>query len=339
MSIKEIEFDGRSIGNGHPCFIIAEIGSNHNGDLETAIKLIDVAVKAGADAVKFQSYEGNSLVTTVNPAHNILNKYSLTKELHVKLDEYCEKKGIVFASTPFDFERLNWLKELNVPFYKIASGDITYLPFIEKISKLGKPIILSTGTATIGEVETAIETIWNTGNKQIVLLHCVSRYPTKLEEANLSAMTTMQNAFQLPIGFSDHTESTLIPALAVSMGACVIEKHITLDEDLGTPDHSFALKPSEFKEMVDNIRIAEIVKGSGLKTPVGYEKETSRITARRSIHTSVPIKKDEKITADKLKVVRPAKGLHPKYIIEIIGKKANMDLDAETPLTLESVIW
>jgi N,N'-diacetyllegionaminate synthase len=339
MSINDVKIEDRTIGNGHPCFIIAEIGSNHNGDLETAKKLIDVAVKAGADAVKFQSYEGNSLVTTENPSHKILNKYSLTKELHVKLNEYCKKKGIIFASTPFDFERLNWLKKLNIPFYKIASGDITYLTFIKEISKLGKPIILSTGTATLGEVEEAIKIIWNTGNKQVVLLHCVSRYPTKIEEVNLSAMNTMQNAFKLPVGFSDHTKSTVIPALAVAMGACVIEKHITLNEDLGTPDHSFALKPSEFKEMMDNIRIAEIANGSGLKTPVGYEKQTSRTTARRSIYTRVPIKKGETITEEKLKIVRPAKGLHPKYTIEILGKKANMDLDAEKPITFESVKW
>ncbi len=337
--IKQLKIGDKTIGRDNLCYIIAEIGSNHNGNLEIAKKLIDVAVESGASAVKFQSYEGDSLVTRGNPSHKILDKYSLSKEAHFKLNNYCSKKGIVFASTPFDFRRIEWLEKINVPFYKIASGDITYLPFIEKIARKGKPIVLSTGAATIGEVEEAIYTSWNTGNQQIVLLHCVSRYPTKIEEVNLSAMNTLEKTFKLPIGFSDHTKSTVIPALAVAMGACVIEKHITLDEDLGTPDHSFALKPSEFKEMVKNIRTAEESEGSSIKYPVQSEKETSRITARRSIYAKKSIKKGENITKDKIKVIRPAYGLPPKYLTQIIGKRALKDLEIDDPIIYGSLEW
>ncbi len=336
--MKKIEIGKKKIGNDET-FIIVDVGSNHGGDLNQGKKLVDVAAEAGVDAVKFQSYDGDSLYTTKNSSHDLLEKYSIPKEWHFELDEYCKEKGVEFCSSVFDYERLEWLEEVGVPFHKIASGDITYLPFIEEIAKTGKPIILSTGTATLGEVEEAVNTILDAGNEQIVLLHCITRYPTEVEEANLAAMDTLEQAFNFQVGFSDHTESTVIPACAVSMGANVVEKHITLDENLDTPDHSFALKPDELKEMVNHIRTAEDIIGTGNKRPTEYEKERSRTTARRSIHTKEAIKEGETITENKVKIVRPAEGLPPKYLPKVLGKKASKDLEAEQTIDFDCLKW
>lgn len=339
MIVKSVKIGEKTIGKRSPCYIIADVGSNHGGKLEQAKDLVDVAAKAGVDAVKFQSYEGKSLVNKQHPAYKILNKYSLPKDWHFELNEYCSKKGLEFCSTAFDYERFEWLEEAGVSFHKIASGDITYLPFIEDISKTGKPIILSTGTATLGEVEEAVSTILDAKNEKIILLHCVSHYPTEVKEVNLSVMNTLEQAFKFPSGFSDHTESTMIPALAVAMGACVIEKHITLDKDLDTPDHFFALKPNELEDMVKNIRIAEDVRGTGEKQPTEFEKNKSRITARRSIYTKTAIEEGEVITEDKLKVVRPADGLPPKQLAIIIGKKAAKDLKPDEIVSYDCLKW
>ena len=334
-----IEIANRLIGNNNEVFIIAEAGSNFGGDLGQAKELIDVAVEAGADAVKFQSYDGDSLVNKSDSAYEILNKYSLPKEWHFKLKDYCEQQGIIFCSSPFDEEKVEWLDEVDVSFYKVASGDLTYLPFIKKIAKKGKPIVLSTGMSTLGEVEEAVNTILENGNDQIILLHCVGKYPTEVKEVNLSVLNTLHQAFNLPVGFSDHTESTVIPAYAVSMGAKVIEKHFTLDRDLDTPDHSFALKPKELQEMVKNIRTAEDVKGTSIKRPTQSEKETSRISARRSIHAKSDIKSGEIITKEKIKFIRPAKGLAPKMINDILEKKAKNKIKAGEPIKLNNINW
>ena len=320
-------------------FIIAEAGSNHGGNYEQAKELVDVAVEAGADAVKFQSYEGESLVASDHGAYDVLDKYGLPYEWHQKLEDYCDSKGIIFCSSPFDYEKLDWLEEVDVPFIKVASGDLTYLPFIKKIAELGKPIVMSTGMATLGEVEESVNLIKAQGNEQIILLHCVGKYPTETDDANLNVMNTMKEALDLPVGFSDHTESTVIPAMAVSMGAKVIEKHFTLDKELDTPDHSFALSPNELKEMISNIRLAEDIKGSKLKRPTQSEIESSRVTARRSIHTKVAINKGEKITEDKLKVIRPAEGIEPAKLEEVLGCVVNKDLPAEATIKMSDIDW
>ncbi len=329
---------GLAVNEGRT-FIIAEAGSNFGGHLSQAKELIDVAVEAGADAVKFQSYEGDSLVGRNHPAHSILDKYSLPKEWHFELNEYCREKGILFCSTPFDSQRLAWLEEVGVEFHKIASGDLTYVQLVKEIAATGRPIILSTGMATLGEVETAINTIKQAGNDQIVLMHCVGSYPTEVNEVNLRSMQTLAHAFGLPVGFSDHTKNTVIPALAVAMGACVIEKHFTLERDLDTPDHSFALRPSELAEMVTNIRLAEAAMGSKEKRPTQSEVATSRIEGRRSLHAKVDIECGARITADTVRIIRPATGLAPEYCVDVIGKKALTFLRQGDPIRLHDIDW
>lgn len=327
------------LGLDERCFIIAEAGSNHGGDLTQAKELVDIAVDAQVDCIKFQSYEGASLFPETHPSHKTLDRYRMLEEWHSELHKYCMDRGIIFSSTAFDYKRLQWLSDIGVPFYKVASGDITYLDFIKEIAYKGKPIFLSTGMSTLGEVEEAVDTILSTGNDQIVLLHCVGRYPAKEEEVNLKALETLRHAFGLPVGFSDHTVSTVIPALAVCYGATVIEKHFTLDRNLETPDHPFALRPDQLREMVMNIRTAEAARGNGRKIPTESEKSTSRINARRAIYASTWVKRGEILTKEKLKVVRPGKGLAPKYLDSVIGKRAAKELRPDEPLDFGSVLW
>ncbi len=336
--MKEFNIKDNLIG-GERTFVIAEAGSNHGGDFEQAKELVDVAVEAGADAVKFQSYEGDSLVSRDRDAHETLDKYGLPYEWHHELNEYCKEKDIIFCSSVFDYEKLNWLVEVDAPFIKVASGDLTYLPFLKEIAMTNKPIVLSTGMATLGEIEEAVQTITNENNEKLAILHCVGRYPTEEEEVNLRVLETLEKTFGFPVGFSDHTETPVIPAMAVSMGAKVIEKHFTLDKDLDTPDHSFALRPDELKEMVKLIRLAEDVKGSKYKEPTESEKETSRTSARRSIHSAKEVKEGEIISEDKVKVIRPAEGLAPKMMDDLLGNKAKVDIPAEKALELSDIDW
>ena len=343
--MHKIKIGDGLISEGEPCFIIAEAGSNHNGSLEQAKKLIDVAVAAKADAVKFQIYKAESLYSKHTPEFSYLkgqNVYELIKSIETprewikELAGYCEARNITFLATPFDFEAIDLLAKY-VPAFKIASFEIVDLELLQYAARKGKPMIISTGMANLCEIEEAISSIKSVGNNDIILLHCNSLYPTSVEAVNLKAMETMRTAFKVPIGFSDHTLGIHIPVAAVAMGACVIEKHFTLDRTLPGPDHSFALEPDELKEMVRGIREVEKAKGSGIKEKSALESDEMYVKARRSIHAKVNIPKETKITEDMLIVKRPGYGIKPKFIDMVMGRVAKKDIKEDEWITWDAV--
>ena len=327
LIMKRIKIGKRWVGEGRPCFIIAEAGSNHNKSLSQAKRLIDVAKEAGVDAVKFQTFQAEKLTASKRdtPLFKTLKNYELPKKWHQELLKYANLKGLVFLSTPFDERGVNLLEDIGVLAFKVASGDITHFPLLMYIAKKGRPIILSTGASTLREVESALGVISNSGNEQIILLHCVVQYPANLKEVNLRALTLMEEVFPYPIGLSDHTLGKLVPLGAVALGAKVVEKHFTLDRTLPGPDHPFALEPAELKEMVREIRSLEKALGKKLKRPVKREAKM-RIEARRGIYAQVDIPKDTTITKKMLKIVRPAKGIEPKDYDLVLGRKARMNI-------------
>jgi N-acetylneuraminate synthase/N,N'-diacetyllegionaminate synthase len=336
-----MEIRNKLIGEGESCFIIAEAGSNHNGRLEQAKKMIDAAVEAGADAVKFQIFKAQDLYSKYTPEFSYLkgkNTYELIKSIETprkwikELAKYCEEKNITFLASAFDFEAVDHLDKY-VPAFKIASFEITDLELVKYAAEKGKPMIISTGMANLGEIEDAINAIKSVGNDDIILLHCNSLYPTPVEIANLKAIETMRTAFKIPIGLSDHTLGIHIPIAATAMGACVIEKHFTLDRTLPGPDHSFAIEPDELKEMVRCIREVEKAKGNGLKKKSGLESEEMYIKARRSIHAKVDIPKGTRITRDMLVIKRPGYGIKPKFIAIVIGRDAKKDIKEDEWIT------
>ena len=330
---REIKIEDRLVGAGEPCFIIAEAGVNHNGDINLAKKLVDVAKDAGVDAVKFQTFKSEGVVieeceiadyARENMGKNIkqidmIKKLELKYEDFVELKRYCDKKGIMFLSTPHSYDAIDFLEPL-VPIYKIGSGDLTNLPFLEKIAKKGKPIILSTGMSNLGEIEEAVGIIKKTGCDKITLLQCTTNYPTKMEEINLSVMETLKHAFKLPIGFSDHSLGINAAIGAVALGACIIEKHFTLDKNLPGPDHKASLEPDDLKAMVNNIRDVEKALGNGIKKPTKEEDEIKKV-ARKSIVAKTDIPEGTIITKDMLEIKRPGIGIKPKYYWEILGGK------------------
>lgn len=340
------------IGEGEPCFIIAEAGSNHNRDFAQALKLIDVAVESNADAVKFQTYSAESLYSKKTSKMSYLKKEGLTKEdesvwelikriemprqWHNDLVHYCNEKGIIFLSTPFDLQAVDELEEVGMQAYKIASFEITHLPLLEYVAKTGKPIILSTGMANLSDIETALEVIYKQGNSDVVLLHCAINYPAKYEDLNLRAMQTMKQAFQLPVGFSDHSLGITADIAAVASGACVIEKHYTLDRNLPGPDHPFALEPDELKTMVQEIRNTESALGSPIKTHTKAEEEMYHL-ARRGLVAACNIPQGTKITREMLEVKRPGWGILPKMMDIVIGRTANVDIEEDDILTWEMI--
>jgi N-acetylneuraminate synthase/N,N'-diacetyllegionaminate synthase len=340
--MKAIKIGNREIGGDNPYYIIAEVGSNHNGSLGQARKLIDVAVEAGADAVKFQIFQAENLYSKYTPEFSYLkgkNTYELIKSIETprawikELVRYCEKKNIDFLASAFDFEAVDILDKY-VPAFKIASFEVVDLELMKYAAEKGKPMIISTGMANLSEIEDAISAIKSVGNEDIVLLHCNSLYPTPVEVVNLRAMETMKTAFKVPVGFSDHTLGIYISIAAAAMGACVIEKHFTLDRSLPGPDHSFAIEPDELKEMVKCIRDVEKARGSGIKEKSELESEEMYIKARRSIHAKVNIPKGAKITRDMLVIKRPGYGIKPKFIDVVIGREAKRDIKED-----EWIIW
>lgn len=331
------------------CFIIAEAGVNHNGDINIAKKLVDAASLAGVNAIKFQTFKTENLVTKNAPKaeyqkgetgvgnqYEMLKKLELTYDEHVVLKKYCTEKGIIFISTPFDFESVDLLEKLDIPLYKISSGDLTNIPLLKYIAKLNKPMIISTGMANLGEVEDAVEAINETGNDKISLLHCTSNYPTNYEDVNINAMITLQNSFKLPIGYSDHTIGIEVTIAAVAMGAKIIEKHFTLDKAMEGPDHKASLDLEELKQMVTSIRNIEKAFGNGIKRCNESEENTKRV-ARKSIVASVNIKKGQVITNHNITVKRPGNGISPKFITHFIGKTAIEDINADEFITFSSI--
>jgi len=313
-------------------FIIAAAGVNHNGDLKIAKKLIDAAANAGADAVKFQTFSADRLVTKNAPKANyqnettdknesqyeMLKKLELSFEEHKFLKKYCEEINILFLSTPFDFESVDLLEKLEVELYKVGSGDLTNIPLLKYIAEKNKPMIVSTGMSNLAEVEEAVKVVKETGNNELILLHCVSNYPAKYENVNLKAMNTLKTAFNVKVGYSDHTPGIEVPIAAVAMGAKVIEKHFTLDKTMEGPDHNASLSSKELKEMVSNIRYVESALGSGIKKPQDSEKNNKKVS-RKSLTAARNLKKGDKISKKDIDIKRPGTGISPKFIDEIVG--------------------
>ncbi|AZR73886.1 N-acetylneuraminate synthase [Anoxybacter fermentans] len=331
-------------------FIIAEAGVNHNGDINIAKKLIDVAAEAGVDAIKFQTFKTEKLVSQGAPKadyqlkttkksesqYQMIKKLELDKTSHVELMNYCKEKKIMFLSSPFDFESCDLLDELDIPFFKVPSGEITNLPFLKYIAEKQKPIILSTGMANIAEIYEALETIYSTGNRDVVVLHCVTEYPAPIEEVNLSAMLTIRDAFKVPVGYSDHTLGLEIPIAAVALGAKVIEKHFTLDKSMEGPDHKASLEPDELKLLVQSIRNVEKALGDGIKRPAKSEIKNLPV-ARKSIVAARDIKKGQVLSRDLLEIKRPGDGIEPKFIDKILGFKVNRYIRRDEVLKWEDL--
>jgi len=346
----KVKVGHRLIGEGEPCFIIAEVGVNHNGHFTLAKKLIDVAKEAGANAIKFQSFKAENVVTRKAPkakyqkqaTRPAQSQYEMIKKLELSaahfegLARHAQKKGMIFLSTPFDNESVDLLDGLGVPAFKIASGEITNLPLIRYTAKKSKPVILSTGMSTLREIGEALQVIRSEGIKDIVLLHCVTAYPAKMEDANLRAMETLRHAFKLPVGLSDHTLGITIPIAAVALGACLIEKHFTLDKNLPGPDHQASVDPEELKQMVKAIRQVEKAMGDGSKVPTKEEKQMQKV-ARRSIVAAVNIPKGTHISEAMLAIKRPGTGLEPKYMNKVIGAVARSRIAQDEPITTNKV--
>ncbi len=323
--------------------VIAEAGVNHNGDINIARKLIDAAVHAGADYVKFQSFKAEKLVSPLakkadyqsknlgvedNTQLQMLKNLELTHEDHLELIDYCNNKGINFFSTAFDAEGVKYLDNLGVDLIKSPSGEINNYPYLRAIAKTGKPVILSTGMATLGEIETALDILNKYGcpNEKITVLHCNTEYPTPFEDVNLKAMNTIAQAFGVKVGYSDHTLGIEVPIAAVALGASVIEKHFTLDRNLPGPDHKASLEPHELKAMVNAIRnIEQAISGDGRKQPSTSEIKNI-VIARKSLHLSKDIKAGESLTEENLIPLRPGNGISPFYWEEVLNKKAARDL-------------
>ena len=322
-------------------FIIAEAGVNHNGSLEIAQKMIDSAVEAGADAVKFQTFKAEGVICRCAPKAEYQKKRTVTDEsqlemlkkleldaaAHEKLIEYCKNREIKFLSTPFDLGSIDLLNSLGLDIFKISSGDITNLPFLRKIGTLKKEAILSTGMADLGEIEDALDILIGTGMKlkDITVLHCNTEYPTPVEDVNLKAMLTIKAAFPgVNVGYSDHTLGIEIPIAAVAIGATIIEKHFTLDKNMTGPDHKASLKPDEFKAMVLAIRNIEKALGSGIKKPSLSEQKNKPIV-RKSIVSAKVIRKGEIFTEENLTVKRPGTGISPMRWDEVIGECVRKD--------------
>lgn len=316
-------------------FIIAELSANHNGSLETAIKTIKAAKRAGADAIKLQTYTADTLTIDSKKEDFIINNgsiwdgknfYELYKEAHTpwewhpKLFEVAKAEGLVCFSSPFDITAVDFLENLNVPLYKIASFEITDIPLIEYVASKGKPIILSTGIASIEDIELALETIRKQGNNEIALLKCTSSYPAPIEEANLAMIQDLSKRFDVVSGLSDHTLGITAPIVATALGAKIIEKHFILDRAIGGPDASFSLDEKEFTRMVEAVRFAEKLIGE-----VNYNLTDKQIAGRafsKSLYVVKDIEKGERFTSENIRSIRPGFGLHPKYYKSILGKVA-----------------
>ncbi|MFA6449531.1 MAG: N-acetylneuraminate synthase [bacterium] len=344
----EIKVAGHVIGPDRPCFIIAEAGSNHNRDFNTALGMIDIATAAGADAVKFQTYSAESLYSKKTPTMQYLKNGKLLKEgetvwdmikrvempreWHHDLARHCAKKGVIFLSTPFDLQAVKELEAVHVAAYKIASFEITHIPLLRAAARTGKPVILSTGMADLSDIELALETIYGEGNTTVALLHCAISYPPKYEDLNLRAMDTMRQAFGVPVGFSDHTLGIISDVAAVARGASIIEKHFTLNRSMPGPDHAFSLEPGELKSMCEAIRNTEKSLGSNVKKHTEAEKEMHSL-ARRSLVAARDIPAGTAITEDMLDVKRPGFGIHSKYMSIVVGRVAKKAIEQDDILT------
>jgi pseudaminic acid synthase len=347
--MRKIAVGDRYIGDGEPTYIIAEIGSNFDGSLEQAKRLVDMAKEAGADAAKFQSFLPDKIIAKkgfktktsfqANWEKSVYEVYSeamLPREWHQELADYCRGKGIHFLSSPYDIGAVDLLEKVGVLAYKIGSGEIDNLPFLEYVARKGRPMILATGASSLDEVEEAVNAIRGSGNEDIILLQCVTSYPAPIEHTNIRAMVTLRETFQVPVGFSDHSPGSVVPLGAVALGACVIEKHFTLDKARKGPDHPFAMDIPEMTVMIRDIRLLEKALGSPIKQVTPAETETV-IIQRRSLFARVDIPAGTVITEEMMEPLRPATGIPPGDMPLVVGKKARVDIPEGEPIMWDKI--
>jgi len=329
----KIKISNKLVGNNNPVFMIAEGGINHNGKLSLAKKIISKAKAAGADAVKFQTFKAEDLASPKSKFFKIFKKLELDFEEFGELADYAKNQNIIFLSTPFSFDAVNLLMQLKVPAFKIASGDLTNIPLVEYAASKKKPMIISTGMANETEIQQSINAIRKTGNKKIIIMHSVSAYPTPINEVNLSVIKQLREKFKQPVGYSDNGSNLLVPVIAVASGADLIEKHFTINRKLSGPDQKFSTNPSDFKKLVKNIRLVEMMMGVNIKKCQTSEFG-NKFAARRSITALTTIERGTKIDKKMLGLQRPASGLEPKYFSRVIGKRAKRKITKG-----ESIKW
>ena len=348
---KVIKIGDRYIGENYPTYFIAEIGGNFDGSIEKAKKLIDAAKAAGADCAKFQTFTANTIVSEggfsrmeLHGVHGswgrkvseVFKDVEFPMAWHKEVSDYCKKVGIDFTTSPYFKEAVDLCADLHVPFIKIGSGDITWLEMLEYIAKKDIPIMLATGDATMSEIDEAVRTIEKTGNKNLVLMQCITNYPSKIDSANVNVLKTYQNAFQCLTGYSDHSPGHVVALASVVLGGRVIEKHFTLNKNDKGPDHPHSMEPDEFRFMVDSIREVERAMGSTRKEVVEEEGETVFVQ-RRCLYAKKDLKKGQVISEEDLDVLRPALGIPPKFRKTIIGKRVNKDISAGNPIFWEDL--
>jgi len=348
---QKIRVGNRSIGKDSPCYIIAEIGANFDGDIEKAKRLISAAKECSADCAKFQSFKAEKIVSAGGfakmnlkgvhgswgrPVHEVFRDAEFPREWHKELNDYCKEIGIDFSTSPYDYEAVDLCEELDLPFIKIGSGEITWLEMLEYIARKNKPMFLATGDATMSEIDEAIRTIEATGNTNLVLMQCITNYPSLIESANINVLKTYKRAFHIIVGYSDHSPGPVVALGSVALGAKVIEKHFTLDKKDKGPDHPHSMDVNEFKRMVYYVRELEEAMGSSRKVVVEEESETVYVQ-RRGLYTTKFIPKGKKVETDDVTVLRPALGIYPKYKNIVIGRIASRDIEADSPIYWEDL--
>ena len=351
MFSKEIKIGNKLISINHPSYIIAEIGANFNGSLEKAKEMCSAAKEAGADCAKFQTFKSEKIVSHIGfskmkikgvhgtwgkPISEVFREVEFPRKWHAEIKKYCDDIGIDFSTSPYDIEAVDLCDSLDLPFIKIGSGEITWLEMIEYVARKNRPIILSTGDASMAEIDDAISTIIKTGNKNLILLQCITNYPSKIESANINVLKTYQTAFNVLTGYSDHSPGDLVILGSIVLGGRVVEKHFTLNKNDKGPDHPHSLDKKEFSDMVSNIRLMEKALGSSKKDVVEEEQETVYVQ-RRGLYASKDIAEGEIITDDCIDVLRPALGILPKYKDVIIGKKARSNISVGEPIYWENI--
>ncbi|HAQ17681.1 MAG TPA: flagellar biosynthesis protein FlgA [Prolixibacteraceae bacterium] len=347
---KEIRIGNKIIGVGHPTYIIAEIGANFDKNIDKAKRLIDAAKEAGADCAKFQTFSTPKIVSEggfsrmkLEGVHGswgrtvseVFKDAEFPREWHQEISEYCAKIGIDFSTSPYDFEAVDLCIKLDVPFIKIGSGEITWLEMLDYIARKGKPMMLATGDATMAEIDEAVRTIEATGNRELILMQCITNYPSKIDSANVNVLKTYQSAFDILTGYSDHSPGPVVALASVVLGGCVIEKHFTLNKADKGPDHPHSMNPTEFKLMVDYVREIERAMGSTRKEVVEEEGETVFVQ-RRCLYAKRYIPVGKIIESDDIDVLRPALGIPPKFKNVIIGKTSKINIEAGQPLFWEN---
>lgn len=345
-----VELGGRRVGEGEPVLVVAEAGVNHNGSLDLALRLVDEAAAAGADAVKFQTFSAERVASAAAPKAayqlettdvgetqlEMLRELELDVDAHAALAARCAERGILFLSTPFDEESVAVLDELDVPAVKIGSGELTNTFLLERVAATGRPVILSTGMADLEEVGVALDSLAAGGAGAVVLLHCVSNYPAAPADANLRAMRTLADAFGVPVGFSDHTLGVETALAAVALGACVLEKHFTLDASLPGPDHRASLEPPALRALVQGLRAVSAALGDGVKRPAAAERE-NRLLVRRSIVAARALPAGTTLAREDVSALRPGDGIPPTRRDEVLGRRLRRDVEAGAQLAWEDL--